>query len=489
MSIQLSNLSLNKLQKTVRVPSYDREKLIPGIIHIGVGNFHRAHQAIYMHQLFEMGESLDWAICGAGIMSFDEIMRDKLSEQNWLSTVVELSENKTEAQICGSMVDFIDVNTTKLIEAMTSPNIRIVSLTITEGGYFINQDTGDFDKDDKSIQGDIAYPNHPTTVFGVMLQALKIRRQKGLKAFTVMSCDNIPHNGNVSKKALLGLANEIDQDLAKWVAENVSFPNSMVDCIAPQVSEEQKLRLEKEFGIKDKAPVMCESFRQWVLEDKFTDGRPALEKVGVKFVPDVAPYELMKLRVLNGGHAALAYAAGLMGIKYAHQAMQNTLINQYLTKLITDEVIPSLPEVPGINVTDYFSIIVERFSNPEIKDTIERLYQDGQNRLPKFVLPTIVDNTASNRSIQGLSLVIALWCKLLQQAIRSDSQVNILDNKTLIHFKKAQLAHIEPSEFIKMPEVFGELSQNQAFAVSFEDYLNKLNAIGVEATLKEYVAN
>ena len=473
----------------MRVPSYNRETLVPGIIHIGVGNFHRAHQAIYMHQLFEMGESLDWAICGAGIMSFDEIMRDKLSEQNWLSTVVELSENKTEAQICGSMVDFIDVNTTKLIEAMTSPNIRIVSLTITEGGYFINQDTGDFDKDDKSILGDIAHPNHPTTVFGVMLQALKIRRQKGLKAFTVMSCDNIPHNGNVSKKALLGLANEIDQDLAKWVAENVSFPNSMVDCIAPQVSEEQKLRLEKEFGIKDKAPVMCESFRQWVLEDKFTDGRPALEKVGVKFVPDVAPYELMKLRVLNGGHAALAYAAGLMGIKYAHQAMQNTLIKQYLTKLITNEVIPSLPEVPGINVTDYFSIIVERFSNPEIKDTIERLYQDGQNRLPKFVLPTIVDNTASNRSIQGLSLVIALWCKLLQQAIRSDSQVNILDNKTLIHFKKAQLAHIEPSEFIKMPEVFGELSQNQAFAVSFEDYLNKLNAIGVEATLTEYVAN
>lgn len=489
MSIELNNMSFNKLPKGIHIPSYNRAELSAGIMHIGVGNFHRAHQATYMHQLFEMGESLDWAICGAGIMSYDENMRNNLVSQDWLSTIVELSDNRIEAHVCGSMIDFIDIDARKLIEAMAAPSIRIVSLTITEGGYFIDQDTGEFDLLHKDIQFDIKSIDKPKTVFGIIISALKLRKHRGVKAFTIMSCDNIPHNGNVTKKAIIGLANAVDSSLAQWIRHRVTFPNSMVDCIAPQVSNEQKLRLEQLFGIKDKAPVMCESFRQWVLEDDFANGRPALEKVGVQFVPDVAPYELMKLRVLNGGHAALAYPAGLMGIEFVHEAMQNNLITQYLNKLVAEEVIPSLPEVPGIDVIKYFTVINERFSNSEIKDTIERLYQDGQNRLPKFVLPTIIDNVANNRSISGLSLVIALWCKLLQGAAVNDNVIHLTDDKRQAHFKKAHLANASPEIFTQMSDVFGELSQSTLFAVSFSAYLEKLNTIGVEATLKAYIAS
>jgi mannitol 2-dehydrogenase len=487
MTIELNNLSLYKLPKSVHVPRYNRANLSAGIIHIGVGNFHRAHQATYMHQLFQMGESLDWAIYGAGIMSSDENMRNNLVNQDWLSTIIELSDNKIEAQVCGSMIGFVDINAPKLIEEMAAPNIRIVSLTITEGGYFINQDSGEFDLSNKDIESDIKSIDTPKTVFGILLSALKLRKDRGVKAFTIMSCDNIPHNGNVTKKAVLGLANAIDRDLAAWISHNVTFPNSMVDCIAPQVSSAQKLRLEQLFDIKDNAPVVCESFRQWVLEDNFANGRPALEKVGVQFVPDVAPYELMKLRVLNGSHAALAYPAGLMGIEFVHEAMQNKLITDYLHRLVIDEVIPSLPEVPGINANNYFEVINQRFSNSEIKDTVERLYQDGQNRLPKFVLPTIIDNIDNSRSISGLSLVIALWCKLLQCAAIKGNGIHLLDSNHQAHFKKAQLANANPDIFMQMTGVFGELSQSSLFTVSFTNHLEKLNTIGVEATLKAYV--
>jgi mannitol 2-dehydrogenase len=261
----------------------------------------------------------------------------------------------------------------------------------------------------------------------------------------------------------------------------------MVDCIAPAVNNEQIQRIEDMFGLHDQAPVVCESFRQWVLEDNFVNGRPALEKVGVQFVDDVAPYELMKLRVLNGGHAALAYPAGLMGIEFVHEAMQNETITRYLEKLIVDEVIPSLPEVAGIDVQDYLKIIKQRFSNPEVKDTIERLYQDGQNRLPKFILPIIVDNIECSRTIKGLSLVIALWCKLCKSAGSPQANINLHDNLAPVLTNKALQANSSHTVFIGMTDVFGGLGSNELFGTLFKQWLNLLDKKGVEATLESYI--
>ena len=489
MTIALRSSSLAELSENVRIPSYDRAQLSTGIIHIGVGNFHRAHQAIYLHKLLELGEAKEWAICGAGIKSYDEIMRNKLAQQDWLTTVVELEEGNIQAQVCGAMIDFVDVDAGKLIAKMAQESVKIVSLTITEGGYFIDPDTGLFDTTNAEIQSDISTPTQPKTVFGMIIQALIKRMQEGVNAFTVMSCDNVPHNGDVTKKAVLGLAKEIDTSLAQWIESHVSFPNSMVDCIAPAVTNEQIKRIEDMFGIQDQAPVVCESFRQWVLEDNFVNGRPALEKVGVQFVDDVAPYELMKLRVLNGGHAALAYPAGLMGIEYVHEAMQNETITQYLEKLITDEAIPSLPEVAGIDAHDYLQIIKQRFSNAEVKDTIERLYQDGQNRLPKFILSTISDNIDASRSINGLSLVIALWCKLCMRANSPEGNINLHDDSASVLTEKALLANSSAEAFIGMTEVFGGLSSNDLFASLFKKWLHKLVNKGVEATLQSYISN
>lgn len=491
MTIALNNSTLDELSKYVAVPNYDRSALSVGIVHIGVGNFHRAHQAMYLHRLFNQGEAYKWAICGAGVKTFDAQMRSRLAAQDWLSSVVELSENKIQAQICGAMIDFVELDIDKLVERMASANVRIVSLTITEGGYFINPENNQFDLKHPEIVADIHAPEQAKTVFGVLIKALDLRRQKGLPGFTVVSCDNIPHNGDVAKRAVLSLAHEMakkmDAALGTWIEDNVTFPNSMVDCIAPMLAEEQRSRIQNLYNMDDNAPVVCESFRQWVIEDKFVNGRPPLEKVGVQFVDNVDPYELMKLRMLNGGHAAIAYPAALMGIEYVHEAMQSALITDYLEKLIKDEVIPTLAVAEGIDFYDYLQVIKSRFANPEIKDTIERLYQDGQNRLPKFILPTVNDNVASKRSISGLSLVLALWCKLLVRATKVDSGVTLLfgDNKVLL--ENASKYVTGQGSIDLMFEVFGSLCSHKEFADSILKWLEKLDTSSVEEVLAYYV--
>ena len=380
MSIKLNNQTLDTLPSKVEKPHYSRESLSPGIIHIGVGNFHRAHQAMYMHKLFNTGTAHDWAIRGAGIKSYDAAMRDKLKQQDWLTTVVELDDNNLTAQVTASMIDFIENDAATLIAALSESEIRIVSLTITEGGYFMDDKTGAFNLAHPEIQADIANIDSPSTVFGLIIAALKIRRAQEIAPFTVMSCDNIPHNGRVVQRVVNEMANAIDPELALWINTHVTFPNSMVDCITPATSAQERERLTTLFDIEDQAPVFCEPFRQWVLEDNFVNGRPPLEQVGVEFVDDVAPFELMKLRILNGGHAAIAYPAALLNIAFVHDVMADPLISKYLKKLVSEEIIPTLAPVPGVSFDDYFAIIEARFANPEIRDTVPRLCQDASNR-------------------------------------------------------------------------------------------------------------
>lgn len=487
MTSALNDASLSQFSNQLRRPLYDRKMLKSGILHIGIGNFHRAHQAMYLHKLFNLQQDFDWAICGAGVKHFDSIMREKLMSQNWLSTIVELEHNKIQAEVCGSMIEFVDVNSQSVVQRMAQTDIKIVSLTITEGGYFIDEDSGNFDIQHPEIQDDIKHPGEPATVFGMIVLALKLRREAELGPFTVMSCDNIPHNGHVTKNAVLGIAQAIDKELADWISANVTFPNSMVDCIAPTVNDEQKAKIFERFGIRDNAPVMCESFRQWVLEDKFVAGRPQLEKVGVQFVDDVAPYELMKLRVLNGGHASLAYAAGLLQSEYVHEAMNQDLIVRYLDKLMTSEIIPSLPEHDDIDGKQYYELIKTRFSNPEIKDTIERLYQDGENRLPKFILPTIFDNLQNSKKVSGLALVIALWCNLLSVSTQTNNHIKLLNDIDSDMLQAANDAADNPHKFLGISTIFGPLYENTGFVKEFRYWLQKLNSLGIEKTLQLYL--
>lgn len=487
MAQKLNAALLNNLPKNVSGPAYDRSQLSPGIVHIGVGNFHRAHQAIYLDNLFGLGHDHDWAIIGAGVLHYDEAMRARLEDQDWLNTVVELEPGGLEARISGAMIDFLKVDADALIERLVQPDIRIVSLTVTEGGYFVDAQTGGFDISNEEIQADIENPEQPKTVFGILIEALLRRRDAGIVPFTIMSCDNLPENGHVAKSAVMGLAAAQSANKAKWIDENVCFPNGMVDCITPATSQSKIDMVADEFGIEDASPVVCENFRQWVLEDKFSAGRPALEKVGVEFVSDVAPYELMKLRILNGGHAAIAYPAGLMAIHCVHDAMAEPLILNYLEKLENSEIIPTVPAIDGVDFDDYFDTVKKRFSNEAVGDTIPRLCYDGSNRQPKFILPTIESRLDDNLSVDGLALEVALWCRYCAGIDDDGNEIAVEDPSIDVLKPTAIAAKDDPKAWLGMTEIFGPLSESAVFEAAFTTALNDLWARGTRAVLASYV--
>src|ERR1700723_3320767 len=412
MSVKLSAAALSRLPAGVAAPKHQRSDLRAGIVHIGVGNFHRAHQAVYLDDLFNAGRDHDWAIVGAGVRDPDVTTREKLKEQNWLTTVVEQEADTTRVHVTGSMIDFVKpYDTAALLDALSAPNIRIVSLTVTEGGYYISPATQHFDPAHPDVVYDSQHPEAPKTAFGLIAAGLKRRRVVGTAAFTVMSCDNIPGNGHVTENAVAGLAELVDPGLAASIRRDVAFPNSMVDRITPATTDRERRMLHDSFGLDDNWPVFCEEFRQWVLEDKFPPGRPALEKVGVTFTADVAPWEWMKIRILNGGHAAIAYPAALLDIHFVHEAMEDAQIPAYLEKLTKVEIIPTVPPPPGVYLDSYRGLIARRFANPKIGDTIERLCFGGADRQPKFILPVAADRLKSGARVQGLALVSALWCR------------------------------------------------------------------------------
>lgn len=489
MTCKLSLATLAQAKATAAVPSYSRADLSAGIVHFGVGNFHRAHQAIYLDDLFNTGADHDWAIIGAGVLPSDAVMREKLADQDFLTTVVEQDNNRTGARVTGPMIDILPVGDTKaIIDALSDPKIRIVSMTITEGGYFIDA-SGSFNPQHLAIAEDGKNPASPKTVFGLIVAGLRARRDKGLQPFTVMSCDNIPHNGKVTKNAVVGLAALSDPAFANWIGENVSFPNSMVDRITPATGDREKSIARDDFGIEDNWPVFCEEFKQWVMEDKFPAGRPALEKVGVQFVPDVAPYEHMKIRILNGGHAAIAYPAALLDIHFVHEAMEHPLIRTFLAKLEKEEIIPIIPPVPDTNLNEYFDLIERRFLNPKIGDTIPRLAQDGSNRQPKFILPSTADRLAKGDDIVGLSLVSALWCRYFYGTSDSGKEIVFNDASAERLQAAAIKAKDDPMAFLALSDIFGEVANSDLFRKRFAHALKTLWSQGTANTLQLYLDN
>ena len=489
MSTKLSLGNLGALPAGIATPKYDRGALKAGIVHIGLGNFHRAHQAVYLDDLFGSGRDHDWAIIGAGVRDADRVVREKLGQQDWLTTVVEREAAGSKARVIGPHIDFIqpgDVAAT--LDVLSRPEIRIVSLTITEGGYYISPATQEFDSAHADILFDAKHIDAPKTVFGLIVAGLVRRRATGIAPFTVMSCDNIPGNGHVCENAVAGLAELVDPELARWIRADVAFPNSMVDRITPATTDRERATLLDKFGLQDNWPVFCEEFRQWVLEDKFPAGRPALEKVGVTFTSDVAPYELMKIRILNGGHAAISYPAALLDIHFVHQAMADPQIAAYLERLTEREIIPVVPPPPGVDLGDYQRLIARRFTNPMIEDTIPRLCFDGSNRQPKFILPTAVDRLKSGATVNGLALVSALWCRYCHGETESGKTIAPNDPNWDRLQTAAKLARANPAAFLAMKDIFGEAAGNPVYVAAFSDALSKLWAHGVRATLTDYLA-
>lgn len=488
MALSLSLRTLPDLPERVGKPSYARGDLRAGIVHFGVGNFHRAHMQVYLDRLFNAGRDRDWAIVGAGVTPYDVTMREALQGQDWLSTVVEQSAERSGAHVTGVMTDFIPpMDAGAIVAQLADPAIRIVSLTVTEGGYFINPATGSFDPENPAIAADAANPDAPRTVFGLILAGLRARRAAGIRPFTVLSCDNVPHNGTVAQNAVAGLAGAQDRGLADWVRAEVAFPNGMVDRIAPATGDRERRICRDEFGVEDAWPVFCEDFIQWVLEDNFPAGRPALEEAGVTFVDDVTPFEHMKIRILNGGHALIAYPAGLMDIHFVHEAMENPLVRGFLQKVEREEIIPILPPVPGVDLEQYFQLVERRCLNPKIGDTIRRLCLDGSNRQPKFIIPSIADRLDRGLPVEGLALESALWCRYCAGTTDAGAEIAPNDPNWERLNENAQAAMNDPAHWFSMRDIYGRVAESPAFRERFAQDLSALWRDGTEAVLRSYL--
>ena len=486
----LSQATLDSLPETVARPAYDRSQVTEGIVHFGVGGFHRAHQAMYVDALMNEGEALDFGIVGVGTMPGDTRMRDALNGQDGLYTlVVKHPDGRREPRVIGSILRFLHAadDPGAVLAVMRAASTRIVSLTITEGGYLFHPSTGEFDAEHPLIQPDLPPGATPTTPFGFIVEALRLRREDGTPPFTLMSCDNIPGNGDVAKKMIVAFARLKDPDLAAWIESAVRFPNSMVDRITPVTAPEDITALEDEFHVEDAWPVVCEPFTQWALEDAFEGGvagRPAFEDVGVQLVPDVEPYELMKLRLLNASHQALCYLGYLSGYRYAHEVCQDPLFVDFLLAYMNREATPTLHDVPGVDLTAYKHQLIERFANPEVRDTLARLCAESSDRIPKWLVPVIRTNLEKGGEIERSALVVASWARYAEGVDEQGQPIQVVDQLRDRVMAAAARQKVEPLAFVRDEQLFGDLASNERFAEAYTRWLDSLHEAGARSTLE-----
>jgi mannitol 2-dehydrogenase len=485
----LTEETLTRLNADVSLPRYDRRDVTTGIVHIGVGNFHRSHQAMYIDTLMNSGAAMNWGICGIGLQPSNVAMRDALAAQDGLYTlVIRHGDGTWDARVIGSIVEYLFApdDPEAAIEKMAAPSTRIVSLTVTEGGYNLGAVTGEFNASDESVMADLRPGAVPCTVFGLVTEALARRRARGIPAFTILSCDNIQGNGHVSQRVFTAFARLRDPGLADWMTRQVRFPNCMVDRITPKTTEEDRAELSRRFGIDDQWPVLCEPFTQWVLEDDFTDGRPPLEDVGVQIVPDVEPYELMKLRLLNASHQALCYPGHLVGYRFVHEVTTDPLFARFLLDYMTQEAIPTLRPVPGVDLLRYANQLIERFSNSEVRDTVARLCANGSDCIPKFLLPVIRQQLAAGQPVTRSAAVVAAWARYAE-GTDENGEPHELDDALAPQLQAAarrQRRH--PTAFLDDNRtVFGELADEPRFTGVYGSILTSLLERGVRRTFAD----
>jgi mannitol 2-dehydrogenase len=487
-TVTLNSKSLESLDARVGVPTYDRSAVTAGIVHVGVGAFHRAHQAMYLDRLLSAERGMDWGICGIGVLPGDSRMRDALNSQDCLYTlVIKHPDGSLEPRVIGSIVEYLLApdDPDAAVERMAAESTRIVSLTVTEGGYNVHPVTGEFDDRATAIVADAVPGAVPATTFGLITEALVRRRERGLAPFTIMSCDNIQGNGHVAQKMFGAFARLRSPELAEWMLSTVSFPNCMVDRITPVTTDADRELLTEKFGISDAWPVVCEPFTQWVLEDDFPLGRPPLEDVGVQIVQDVTPYELMKLRLLNASHQALCYLGYLSGYRYAHEVCADPTFVAFLRDFMDIESTPTLLPVPGVDLDDYKATLIERFANPEVRDTLARLCAESSDRIPKWVLPIIRDQLAQDGDISRSALVVAAWARYAEGMDESGTAITVVDRLSEQLTTAAQAQRQNPLAFIEQRDLFGDLVDEPRFVDAYRGALNSLHTKGALETVRE----
>jgi mannitol 2-dehydrogenase len=483
----LNAKSLPSLRAPVSTPTYDRNCVRTGIVHFGVGGFHRSHQAMYLDRLMGDGKALDWGICGVGVLSSDRRMRDTMQAQDCLYTlVVKYPDGSLAPRIIGSIVQYLFApdDPKAVIEKLADEQTRIVSLTVTEGGYNFHAVTGEFDASFPDVVHDLQPGTAPRTTFGLITEALLVRRRRRLPPFTVMSCDNIPGNGDAARKSFVAFATLRDPELGAWIAQQVRFPNSMVDRITPVTTDDDKIKISQRFGIDDQWPVVCEPFTQWVLEDEFGDGRPPLEDVGVQLVEDVEPYELMKIRLLNASHQALCYFGYLAGYRLVHEVCQDRLFQHLLRGYMDREATPTLQPVPGIDLEEYKHKLIARFSNPNVRDTVTRLCAESSDRIPKWLLPVIRQNLATGGEIKRSAAIVASWARYAEGVDEQGRPIEVVDRLKDSLMANARRQRDDPLAFIADREVFGDLIDDKRFTALYRASLASLYAHGARVTLE-----
>jgi mannitol 2-dehydrogenase len=472
------------------VPDYDRDLVTTGVVHVGVGGFHRAHQAMYHDRFMNEGTALDWGICGVGVMAADRRMKEALDAQDGLYTLVlKHSDGTYEPRVIGSIVEYLFApdDPEAVIEKMAAESTRIVSLTITEGGYNLSDVTGEFDVANPDVLADLEPGAVPRTTFGLVTEALRRRWKRGLAPFTVMSCDNLQDNGYLSKRVFTAFARLRDPDLGDWVEHEARFPNSMVDRITPVTTDADRTEIRERFGIEDRWPVVCEPFTQWVLEDAFTAGRPPYERVGVQVVEQVEPYELMKLRLLNGSHQAMAYFGYLCGYRLVHEAAQDPLFQTFLLGYMDFEATPTLAPVPGVDLEGYKHTLIERFSNPQVRDTIARLCAESSDRIPKWLLPVVRAQLVTGGEIRRSAAVVASWARYAEGFDEAGQPIEVVDRLRDTLMRLARRQYEDPDAFIANREVFGDLVDQKPFVSAYRSALTSLHERGARATLESLV--
>ena len=485
VALALSRLSLSRLPSGVAPPAFDPAQVEPGIVHLGLGGFHRSHMARYTHDLMELDpEALGWGIIGVGLMPADRRMIDSLAPQDGLYTLIEREGAAERVRVIGSLARLIYAGDARqeLLAALHDPAIRVVSLTVTENGYCLDPATKRLDPAHALIAADLASPEHPRSAIGVITEALRRRRKAGATPPTVLSCDNIQSNGAVLRQTVLDLARlRLDAgDLADWIADRVSFPSTMVDRITPATTQADIDWLATRHDLADRWPVVCESFSQWVIADRFPGGRPAWERAGAQFVDDVEPYEYMKLRLLNASHLAVAGLGRLAGYVTIDQSLADQRIAAVMRALMDRETGPMLKPVPGIDLGAYKRRLIERFANPAIRDTVERVNTDAPLNV---LLDPIRSRLQAGVSLEFLALALAAWLRRVRGEDERGAPIEVRHPQAELLRAKAIEGGPDPRPLLGIRALFGGLTESPALVEPVGAWLASLYQNGISPTL------
>jgi mannitol 2-dehydrogenase len=486
-AVPLNDGTLESYANRVDVPTYDRHRLKRSIVHIGMGNFHRGHQAVYLDDLACLGVSQDWGLTGISLRHGRT--KELLAGQDGLYTVVQRGRQRDTARVVGSIGrwHYAAEDKSAVLSALADEATRLVTLTITGDGYCLDKRTGELDCTRNDVGSDLSIPNHFSTTWAYLTEALSRRRRAGLPPFTVMSCDNVPENGKAARTALVSFATLRDPSLGHWIERHVAFPSTMVDRITPATTWAEKRFVERSFGIVDACPVIAEPFRQWIIEDTFCDGRPPLEEVGVDFVDDVSGHKLIKTRLLNGMHTAIAYLATLAGYEKVNEAVGDPVLSRYLHQLMQEEVAPLLPAVSGIDVQDYCSTTLDRFRNPRISDRLSRLAARGSDKMPAYLLPSLHEAIAAGRPHTLLMLAVAGWARYLRGTDLLGRDIDIQDSQADLLKTLAMLGKSYPDPLLRNQVVFKDLRLVPGFVERLGQMIDSIDSHGVAATLRRYM--